>query len=128
MADLQTDMARAVNDFVAQVTEIAKRAALDTLGTALGSAPITKRGSNGAFSRSAHGRGGKRPPEQLEKTATAFHDFVAANPGLRIEQINKQIGLTTAELALPIRKLIASGAIKTKGEKRSTTYFAGSRK
>lgn len=131
MADLQTDMARAVNDFVAQVTEIAKRAALDTLGTALGSASSVKRGSNGAFSRHAGislGRGVKRGADQLEKTAASFHNYVAANPGLRIEQINKQIGLTTAELALPIRKLIASGQIKTKGQKRSTTYFAGSKK
>ena len=47
------------------------------------------------------------------------------NPGLRIEQINKQLGTTTKDLALPIRKLIAEGALKAKGEKRSTTYFAG---
>ena len=127
MADLQTDMARAVNDFVSQVTEIAKRAALDTLGTALGTAPRGKRAVT-LGGRSGLGHGVKRAPEQLEKTAAMFHDFVAANPGLRIEQINKQIGLTTADLALPIRKLVASGAIKTKGQKRSTTYFAGSRK
>ena len=50
--------------------------------------------------------------------------FVSKHPGLRIEQINKQLGTTTKDLALPIRKLIADGAIKTKGEKRSTTYFA----
>ena len=126
MADLQTDMARAVDDFVSQVTEIAKRAALDTLGNALAIGNNVPRGKRGS-GRSALGQG-KRRPEQLEKMAAAFHDFVAANPGLRIEQINKQIGQTTADLALPIRKLIASGAIKTKGQKRSTTYFAGSRK
>lgn len=124
MADLQTDMARAVNDFVVQVTEIAKRAALDTLGTALGTAPNGKRSLSGKFP----GPGSKRPPELLEKTATKFHEFVAAHPGMRIEQINKQIGLTTAELALPIRKLIVSGAIKTKGDKRATTYFAAAKK
>lgn len=50
--------------------------------------------------------------------------FVAKNPGLRIEQINKQLGTTTKELALPIRKLVASGAVKTKGKRRSTSYFA----
>ena len=50
------------------------------------------------------------------------------HPGLRIEQINKQLGTTTKDLALPIRKLIAEGALKTKGEKRSTAYFASEKK
>ena len=46
--------------------------------------------------------------------------FVGKHPGMRIEQINKQLGTTTKDLALPIRKLIADGSIKTKGAKRST--------
>ncbi len=46
------------------------------------------------------------------------------NPGLRIEQINKQLGTTTKSLALPIRKLVAEKRVKTKGAKRSTAYFA----
>ena len=48
-----------------------------------------------------------------------------ASSGLRIEQINKELGTTTRDLALPIRKLIAEGHLHTKGEKRATTYFAG---
>ncbi len=51
--------------------------------------------------------------------------FVAAQPGLRIEQINKELGTSTRDLALPIRKLIADGAIRTEGAKRSTKYFPG---
>ena len=31
----------------------------------------------------------------------------------------------TKDLALPIRKLIQDGIIASKGQKRSTTYFAG---
>jgi len=50
---------------------------------------------------------------------------VKAHPGLRIEQINKELGTTTKDLALPIRKLISEAAITAKGEKRSTTYFPG---
>jgi predicted transcriptional regulator len=56
-----------------------------------------------------------------------FASYVKANPGLRIEQINKELGTTTKDLALPIRKLIADGKITAKGQKRSTTYFAGKR-
>ena len=111
MPDLQTATARAVDDFVAQITEIAKRAAVDALGSATPS-----RAGRG-------GHGVKRSPAQLEKTAATVRAFIAKHPGLRIEQINKSLKLTTVELALPIRKLIASGEIKTKGEKRATTYF-----
>jgi hypothetical protein len=53
---------------------------------------------------------------------------VKGNPGLRIEQINKQLGTSTKDLALPIRKMIADGTLKVKGKKRSTAYFPGKAK
>ena len=71
------------------------------------------------------GRGAKRTPADLEALSDKFASFVKANPGLRIEQINKELGTTTKDLALPIRKLISDGVITAKGQKRSTTYFAG---
>ena len=55
-------------------------------------------------------------------------EFVTANPGMRIEQINKELGTSTRDLQLPIRKLISTGSLKSKGEKRATTYFAGAGK
>jgi len=126
MSDFQTEMNRVVADFVAQITELARAAARDMIDEALG------KGSKGAFSglgRSRRGgRGAKRTGDELEKLADNFHAFVTKHPGLRIEQINKQLGTTTKDLALPIRKLIAEGALKTKGEKRSTAYFASEKK
>ena len=76
---------------------------------------------------SEFGVSGDESPEDLEALSERFASFVKANPGLRIEQINKQLGTTTKDLALPIRKLIADGTLKAKGKKRSTTYFAGSK-
>lgn len=70
------------------------------------------------------GRGAKRTSDDLDQISEKFVAFVAKNPGLRIEQINKQLGTTTKELALPIRKMLAEKKIKAKGKKRSTTYFA----
>src|SRR5690606_19651731 len=124
MNDLQTQMNRVVAGFVAQITELARRAAIDTLEAALTS------GRRGAGTVSINlgrvrGRGAKRSSEELDKLAESFATFVKENPGLRIEQINKQLGTTTKDLALPIRKLLAEGAIHAKGQKRSTTYFAG---
>jgi hypothetical protein len=131
MSDFQTEMNRVVSDFVAQITELARAAARDMIDQALGKAT---RGGGGGRGRAlsigsiGRGRGAKRSSDELERMADDFHAFVAKHPGLRIEQINKQLGTTTKDLALPIRKLIADGALKTKGAKRSTTYFAGESK
>ena len=124
MSDFQSEMNRVVAGFVQQITELARRAAIDTLESALGK----HSGSGGRGRSSVRAKGSKRSSNELDKLADSFHGFVAKHPGLRIEQINKQLGTSTKDLALPIRKLIADGAIKTKGEKRSTAYFVGEKK
>jgi hypothetical protein len=136
MSDFQHEMNRTVQGFVTQITELARRAALDTLESAFGGRPA--RGGAiavaeappglkrvGRIGRPRGGGGAKRSPADLQVLSDRFASFVKANPGLRIEQINKQLGTATKDLALPIRKLIAEGVISAKGEKRSTTYFAG---
>jgi hypothetical protein len=135
MSDFQNEMNRTVQGFVAQITELARRAAIDTLESAFGG-----RGGNGAAAiaavvagagragRPRGGRGAKRTPADLAALSDRVAAFVKANPGLRIEQINKQLDTTTKDLALPIRKLISEGAITAKGKKRSTTYFAGKKR
>ena len=72
-------------------------------------------------------RGAKRTSSDLDKLGEDFHAFVTKHPGMRIEQINKQLGTTTKDLALPVRKMMAEGSLKTKGSKRSTTYYAGAK-
>lgn len=125
MSDFQTEMNRVVSDFVAQITELARAAARDMIDEALGKGA---KGIGGVGRGRGRGRGAKRTSDELDKLADAFHGFVSKHPGLRIEQINKQLGTTTKDLALPIRKLVAEGALKTKGEKRSTQYFPGAKK
>lgn len=128
MSDFQTEMNRVVAGFVAQITELARAAARDMIDEALGKGgKVSLAGFAGSRGR-GRGRGAKRTADELDNLAETFHSFVAKHPGLRIEQINKQLGTSTKDLALPIRKLIAEGALKTKGEKRSTTYFAGESK
>jgi hypothetical protein len=127
MSDFQNEMNRVVSDFVNQITELARAAARDMIDQALG------KGAKGTVAASlgrsrGRGRGAKRTSDELDVLADNFHAFVAKHPGMRIEQINKQLNTTTKDLALPIRKLISEGALKTKGEKRSTTYFAGESK
>lgn len=138
MSDFQTEMNRVVQGFVAQITELARRAAIDTLESAFGgrsggrggaaaAAAIAAAGF-GRVGRPRGGRGAKRSSADLEALSEKFASFVKTNPGLRIEQINKQLGTTTKDLALPIRKLISEGVVNAKGQKRSTTYFPGRKK
>ena len=127
MPTLNSDIQRLVDGFVTQVTELARRAAIETLESALGRGG--SRGGGAGLSRigRSRGRGAKRTSNELESLQDNFLTFVGKNPGLRIEQINKQLGTTTKDLALPIRKLIADGSLKAKGKKRSTTYTLGSK-
>jgi hypothetical protein len=136
MSDFQTEMNRTVQDFVAQISELARRAAINTLESAFdsrggrrGSTPaaLVAPTGNGRVGRPRGGRSAKRTAADLEAMSQQFASFVKSNPGLRIEQINKELGTTTKDLALPIRKLISTGVVSTKGKKRSTTYFAGKR-
>jgi hypothetical protein len=133
MSDFQNEMNRTVQGFVAQITELARRAAIDTLESAFtgrggrngGASAIALATGLGRVGRPRGGRGAKRTAADLEALSERFASFVKSNPGLRIEQINKELGTTTKELALPIRKLISDGLITPKGKKRSTTYFPG---
>src|SRR5690349_24718258 len=122
MSDVNTQIERLVATFVEQVTALARQAAMDTLSTGLKRkggitllAGVPGRG---------RGKGVKRTQHDLSRTGDKLLEFVSANPGLRIEQINKQLGTSTRDLQLPIRKLISEGQLKTKGQKRSTQYFA----
>jgi hypothetical protein len=131
MSNFQHEMNQVVDGFVAQITELARRAALNTLESTFashgaGRAPTAAppRGAT-PVGRSRGGRGAKRRPEDLEALSNQFASFVKSHPGLRIEQINKELGTTTKDLALPIRKLIADGLVSAKGNKRSTAYFLG---
>ncbi len=137
MSDFQNEMNRVVQGFVAQITELARRAAIDTLESAFGGrvgrgapagAAVALAANLGRVGRPRGGRGAKRSSADLEALSERFASFVGSNPGLRIEQINKQLGTTTKDLALPIRKLISEGRVKAKGQKRSTTYFPGKKK
>lgn len=126
MANYQSEVQKLVEGFVSALSEIWRRQAIDTLTGGMGG-----RGQGGRSAASAislgrgRGRGSKRTTDELEVLADGFVEFVTKNPGLRIEQINKQLGTSTKDLALPIRKLLADGVIKAKGKKRSTAYFPG---
>lgn len=120
---LQHEMNHVVDAFVAQILDLARRAARHSLESALGpdrdrSLPRRQAG------RPRGSRSAKRTASDLEAISTRFVAFVRANPGLRIEQINQRLGTTTKELVLPIRKLLDDKLLHVEGRNRSTTYYA----
>lgn len=69
-------------------------------------------------------KGAKRTAEELEAQSRAFLAYVKKNPGQRVEQISKAIGVSTKDLALPVQKLLEDRSISKKGQRRATTYSA----
>lgn len=125
LSNSQQRIEQLVSQFTSDLVAIAGELATETLVNALGGASPKTNGHAGNGHNLGRGTGNKRDPKELAAIGDRFAAFVKAHPGLRIEQINKQIGTTTSALSLPIRKLVAAGTIKVKGAKRSTTYFAG---
>jgi len=138
MSELNVQISGVVDNFVAQVTALARKAAMQTLESALSGGSFAGPASRSSKPAKPVGRavlavtklpkGAKRPAEQLEAIKAKLLEHIKSNPGQRVEQINQALGTTTKDLALPIKKLIADGEIKSKGEKRATTYASASKK
>ena len=49
-----------------------------------------------------------------------------SSSGLRSEQIRSSLGVEAKELPRPLAEALSSGRVTKTGQKRATTYFAGS--
>jgi hypothetical protein len=72
----------------------------------------------------ARAKGAKRSPDELEALGKRLHAYVSKHQGQRIEQIAVGMGVTTKELTLSVKKLVAEKRLVTKGAKRATSYTA----
>jgi hypothetical protein len=143
MTDIEQRINGLVSAFINDITQLAKDAALGTLQSALqgvGGAVVSDlrlpggrgtgrgrgRGRGGApISLGRRPKGAKRPQDEIAKLRDTVFGFIKENPGQRIEQINGQLGTRTSDLSLPLKKLIADGAVRTEGDRRATKYFPG---
>ena len=137
MTDLEQRLNELVSSFVNDISKLARQAALETLSQALAGVGGTViddlrlpggrrgRGKAGAGASARRPKGAKRPSEEIEQLKERVHQYIKDHPGERIEQINGQLGTSTAELSLPLKKLIADGAVRTEGDRRATKYFPG---
>jgi outer membrane biosynthesis protein TonB len=86
-------------------------------------APAPVAAKKAAPARASRSKGEKRSPELIAKTTDALLAYVKSHAGQRIEQIAQGLKVTTKDLALPAKKLLAERRLKTKGQKRATQYF-----
>jgi hypothetical protein len=133
MANIHDTLRAALDSFVEDLSKMIQQATLESVEQALAAAstiPARRagRGRGGAAVAivlpTPRGRGAKRTPEELEQLTKRFHSYVQKNPGQRIEQLADGMGVSTRELNLPVKKLLAGKKLSTKGQKRATTYFA----
>jgi len=137
-----------IESFASKMTALVRQEALNAAMSALGgpaSAPrvrveveapgeyrrpaVTRQRAATVNKRAVTGKSGqKRDPEALAALVKAAGGYILAHPGQGVEQIGAALKYATAELALPIRKLLAAKVITRKGQKRATKYFPAAAK
>ena len=137
-ADLDRQIRDRIEMFVQDLAALVRQSAVQAVASALGENAGTRRGpgrprGNGLAAltgRRGPGRpagrrkGEKRAPEQLAALVDKLFSVIKSKPGQRIEEIASALGISTKELTLPAKKLIAEKRVSTKGQKRATRYFA----
>lgn len=153
MDNVETQLKSRVDSFVAELSALVRKAALEAVSNALkgegGAAPGVakaagkKRGpapaaapvaapkaaakapkaAPAAPAASKRKAGQKRSPDEISKTTDKLLAYITKNSGQRIEEIAKGVGNSTKELTLPVKKLLNDKKISAKGEKRATRYF-----
>lgn len=103
-----------VEVFASELTALMNAAAVEAVEKALRTGDYTRQ------LRRPHGR--KRPAAAIAALTEELDRFIRNNPGLRVEQIGKALGITTRELELPIKRLHSARRIRVKGHKRATRY------
>src|SRR5262249_5603332 len=119
MSDLQSEVNRTVQGFVAEVIELVRHAAVETLQVAFAppaTAPTVVHAARGP----ATGSGRRRSPGDLDSLARRLAIVIRDNPGLRIAELGERLGIPPRHLTVPIRKLIAAGTIQPRGIRRAT--------
>ena len=150
---IDSTLRSAIDSFVAELTDLINEAALETVQEALGgaAAPVRRGPGRPRKAKSARkkatkkratkkaGKKAKRAPknsvkrvrrslEDINRTAEKVLAYIKANPGKGAAEISAKTKVSHKDLKKPIIMLLDAKKIRTKGQKRGTTYWAGGAK
>jgi len=123
MSELDRLIRARIDTFVEELGELVRRAALEAVADALGGKRAAAKPAARPKARAK--QGGKRSASELESLSERIQRFVADAPGSGARDIAKGLGISTRDLVLPVKKLVAAGALCTKGQRRATKYYKG---
>ena len=125
------DLAATFSDAVLQAI---RRASLNELVSGNGQRPLAALGRRPPLApvapaaKKASRSMGRLPRRSAEDIAAALGQVVSlvkkSKAGLRAKQIRAELGLQAKEMPRILKEGLAKRALKTKGQKRATTYFA----
>jgi hypothetical protein len=76
--------------------------------------------------RAKGGRLARRSPEEIAKTLDRIHGLLKGKKaGMRSEEIRKALKLDVREVPRVLKEGLAKKKLKSRGQKRATTYTAG---
>jgi hypothetical protein len=117
---------RTVADIIHRAEELRSRRAGKAPGKARRKA--TPGGKRSSFESSKSASPARRRPIEIEALKDRLAEEIQREEGRGIEAVAGVLGVSTRELVLPVRKLIAEGRIHLRGQKRATRYFGPRRR
>jgi hypothetical protein len=138
MSKLRSQLDQLANAFANGVLAAIRGASIeDLLGESRGAGGRARRAPGGggggqpdplrgAKKRGRGGRLARRSAEDIQKVLAKVVSLVRGKKaGLRSEQIRKVLGLDVREVPRVLKEGLRTKKLRSKGQKRSTTYFAG---
>ena len=141
MKKAESQIRAKVDAFVGDLTKLIQQAVLEAVTDSIGKggrpaprparaakaapAPAAKRAAGrpaAKASAKSRKKGEKRSGEEIAMLMETVFSHVRSNPDQGVEAMAKALGMSTQDLNLPIRKLIADKRITAKGQKRATKY------
>ncbi|HSY20604.1 MAG TPA: hypothetical protein VK841_00725 [Polyangiaceae bacterium] len=132
MPSLRSSLEALAESFADSVLDVVRSANMDELIGTQGarSARVVTTAPTAKLTRptAKPAKPGRLPRRSAEDIAAALGHVVALvkknKEGLRAEEIRANLGLESKELPRVLKEGIATKKLKTKGQKRATTYFA----
>jgi len=122
MSDVHDRIEECITAFTVDMSELVRRVAFESVSLALaGEVAISP--AKKPYPIAATRGNGKRTRAQIERTIAALERHIRSAPGRRMEELSSDLGLTSRELMLPVRRLLEARCIRSQGHKRATRYY-----